>query len=247
MSAPVDLTSIRGRSCLITGGASGLGLATSTKFAAHGAYVTIADVQDKLGEEVVAKLTAEGQKVSYVHCDITDWDSSVAAFKHAIEFSPSKTLDVVALYAGVGSAQPNLVDHTKSGDPKSEPVAPTHKAIDVNLLGSYYSSSLALHYLQTSERTMQKSLILVASLAAYSKSPPGSSHCTTRSCAASRPDTDFSGVPQMPTLQSRLYCLVMSSSSSANAIQWTIPIQTTPRVNTPPGASSGASACAHLS
>ena len=172
MPAPVDLSAIRGRSCLITGGASGLGLATTTRFAAYGAYVTIADVQDKLGEEVVAKLTAEGQKVSYVHCDITNWESSMAAFKHAIDFSPSKTLDIVALYAGVGGKQRNLVEHTKSGDPNSDPVAPTHLAIDVNLLGSYYSTSLALHYLQTSEEeTMQKSLILVASLAGYMDYP----------------------------------------------------------------------------
>ena len=171
MPAPtnVDLSSIRGRSCLITGGASGLGLATTTRFAAHGAYVTIADVQDDLGNEVVAKLTAEGQHVSYVHCDITNWESSNAAFKHAIDFSPSRTLDVVALYAGVGGKGQNLVDHTKSGDPGGEPVAPDQMAIDVNVIGSYYSTALALHYMQTKEKTMQKSLILVASLAGYSR------------------------------------------------------------------------------
>ncbi len=240
MSTPIDLSALRDRSCLITGGASGLGLATTTKFAAHGAYVTIADVQDDLGNEIVAKLTAEGQHVSYVHCDITDWESSLAAFKHAVEFSPSKTLNVVALYAGVGGKQQNLVDHTKSADPKGEPVAPTHMATDVNLIGSFYSTALALHYLQTTESRMVKSLILVASVAGYSK--------YSRGPVVERQGTLLPRVstpsPLVCSRSSVIAAFPRSRSSGADIFQWTIPIQIIQLQNSPPAASSAPSALA---
>jgi 5'-hydroxyaverantin dehydrogenase len=87
---------LKDRSVLITGGASGLGESTMRKFHKHGAYVTVADVQDG------RKLTDElGDRTTYVQCDTTDWEQLAAAFKHAASFAPSKTIDVVVLFAGV--------------------------------------------------------------------------------------------------------------------------------------------------
>jgi 5'-hydroxyaverantin dehydrogenase len=87
---------LKDRSVLITGGASGLGEATTRKFHQHGAYVTVADVQD--GRTLTDEL---GDRTTYVQCDTINWDQLAAAFKHAASFAPSKTIDVVVLFAGV--------------------------------------------------------------------------------------------------------------------------------------------------
>ena len=53
---------------VITGGCSGIGLATVELFAAEGARVMVADVQDEKGAAMVARL---GGNVAYQHCDVT--------------------------------------------------------------------------------------------------------------------------------------------------------------------------------
>jgi 5'-hydroxyaverantin dehydrogenase len=168
--APVDLTDLKDKSVLITGGASGIGLETAQLFASHGAYVTIADVQSPLTD-----LAREGQHVQYVHCDVSDWSSQTAAFKKAIEFSPAKSLDVVATFAAVDPLE-NLIDHVKAAADVSlttDPAPPSLRTFDINLKGSYYSASLALHYLRlqpektTSSTPLTKALIFISSLAGY--------------------------------------------------------------------------------
>lgn len=98
MADNIDWSLLKDRSVIITGGASGLGEQTTRRFHKHGAFVTIADVQDDLGKKLTEEL---GDRTTFVHCDTTDWEESAAAFKHAANFAPSKTIDVVVLFAGV--------------------------------------------------------------------------------------------------------------------------------------------------
>ena len=175
-TASIDYSRLANRSVLITGGASGLGAATATKFAQHGAYVTIADMQDTLGTDLSKDLTSQGHHCTFISCNTTSYESSLAAFKHCINFSPSKTLDIAILFAGTDGERAGLVDYAinNGGKPSldSDPPAPTHRAVDVNLLGVYMNTYLALHYfrLQTTDTTPQpfkKSLILISSMTAY--------------------------------------------------------------------------------
>ncbi len=53
---------------VITGGASGLGLATATRLVASGARVALLDVQDEIGRQAAANL---GTHASYHSCDVT--------------------------------------------------------------------------------------------------------------------------------------------------------------------------------
>ncbi len=47
-----------GKTALISGGASGIGLATAKRMIADGATVWIADIQDELGESVAEEISA---------------------------------------------------------------------------------------------------------------------------------------------------------------------------------------------
>lgn len=176
----IDYSLLKNRSCIVTGAASGLGEVTTIKFAENGAYVTIADMQVELGQALAKRLADEGKKVTFVQCDTTDYQSSVAAFKHAVNFSPTKTLDIAVLFAGTDGERKGLVDQVlqDAGPPSldSDPALPKHRAIDVNLLGVYLSTYLALHYFRLppangKTQSYQKSLILVSSMMGYVDCP----------------------------------------------------------------------------
>jgi NAD(P)-dependent dehydrogenase (short-subunit alcohol dehydrogenase family) len=63
---------LEGRKALVSGGASGIGEATARLFAAEGANVMIADIDDANGERVVREIVAAGGKAIYRRVDVTD-------------------------------------------------------------------------------------------------------------------------------------------------------------------------------
>ncbi|KAL3459650.1 hypothetical protein BJX64DRAFT_301113 [Aspergillus heterothallicus] len=171
---PTSPSNLKDLSILITGGASGLGKHAATYFATSGAYVTIADIQD--GTALATELSSQGHKVQFVQCDIRTWDSQVAAFQSALRFSPTKTLDAVAAFAGVDGTG-HLVDHVAAAEVSTDtaPPIPSLAPIEVNLKGTFYTATLALHYFRllpttttsTNEPPKSKSLTVVSSLAGY--------------------------------------------------------------------------------
>ena len=68
-----------GKTVLIVGGSGGMGRAISLAFAAAGASVVAADVDDIRGAETVAQIAAAGGTATFVHCDISDEASLAAA------------------------------------------------------------------------------------------------------------------------------------------------------------------------
>ena len=176
-----DLSGLKDKSVLITGGASGLGLATTRAFAAAGAYVTIADVQSAqdVGQKLMKEFKGHGHHVTYAHCDTTNFASQTNAFKHAVQFAPSKSLDVVALFAGVTAEHGSIMDHLVDVKPslENDPPPPPIQGLSVNLTGVYYSAYLALNYFRLPSLLSQpgdvpssstdKSLIFINSLAGY--------------------------------------------------------------------------------
>lgn len=59
---------------LITGGGSGIGLATSLLFAKEGASVIVADVNDDSGQATVKQISDNGGSASFVHADVSNAD-----------------------------------------------------------------------------------------------------------------------------------------------------------------------------
>jgi NAD(P)-dependent dehydrogenase (short-subunit alcohol dehydrogenase family) len=63
--------SFEGKVALVTGAASGMGLATAEAFAEAGAAVALVDLNEAAVRKVAERLVAAGHKVIAVICDVT--------------------------------------------------------------------------------------------------------------------------------------------------------------------------------
>jgi NAD(P)-dependent dehydrogenase (short-subunit alcohol dehydrogenase family) len=90
-----------GRIAFVTGGARGIGRATARKFAAEGATVIFADLDEAAGRETAAELAAAGLPVSFFHADVT----VEADVQRAIDDVVARhgTLDILVNNAGVNA------------------------------------------------------------------------------------------------------------------------------------------------
>ncbi|KFK37464.1 hypothetical protein AALP_AA4G260500 [Arabis alpina] len=97
---------LEGKIVIITGGASGIGAESVRLFTEHGAQVVIVDVQDELGQNVVASVGED--KASYYHCDVTNETQVENAVKYTVE--KYGKLDVLFSNAGVIETFVSILD-----------------------------------------------------------------------------------------------------------------------------------------
>ncbi len=122
---------------VVTGGASGLGLAMARHFASQGHRVTVLDVDAESGLAAAAEISSEYPRaaVAFKKCDVSSWESQAAAFKET--YREAGRIDFVMANAGVseqGSSSLAALD-------EDEPSQPRLRALDVNLVGTIYCES----------------------------------------------------------------------------------------------------------
>ncbi|WP_213817098.1 SDR family NAD(P)-dependent oxidoreductase [Glaciihabitans sp. dw_435] len=103
-----------GKVAIVTGGTSGIGLASVERFIAEGAKVAIADIQDELGASIAERL---GDAALYVHTDVTDEDAIEALV--ATTVAAFGKLDIMYNNAGAQGDPSAIVDITSAGFDKT--------------------------------------------------------------------------------------------------------------------------------
>ncbi|PTR28946.1 NAD(P)-dependent dehydrogenase (short-subunit alcohol dehydrogenase family) [Rhodococcus sp. OK519] len=116
---------------LVTGGASGLGLATVKALHDQGASVVILDLPSSNGEVIAKEL---GDRVRFAAGDVTDEASVVAALDLAESLGP---LRVTVNCAGIGNAIKTV------GKQGAFPLAEFNRVININLVGTFNVLRLA--------------------------------------------------------------------------------------------------------
>ena len=123
---------IRDSIFLITGAASGLGAATASMLVAAGAKVIIADLNDTLGNALVARL---GKHARYVHTDVTSEINGQTAVAAALESFGH--LHGLINCAGIAPAEKMV---STSGPHRLDSFVHT---LNVNLVGTFNMCRLA--------------------------------------------------------------------------------------------------------
>ena len=117
---------IEAAGAVITGGASGLGLATAKEILASGGRVALLDLLTSPGEKVAAEL---GERAIFCPCDVTEEDQVEAAVDRAVSEFGGISIDVNC--AGIGWAQRTV---TRDGP---HPLAAFQRVVQVNLIGTF--------------------------------------------------------------------------------------------------------------
>lgn len=146
------------RVTIVTGGASGLGGATTRSIVKAGGKVLIADVNDKLGEAMVAEL---GANVQFVKCDVTNEKQAAACIETANQMG---TLAGLVNCAGVGTPGKTV------GRDGPLPLADFTRVVGINLIGTFNMIRLAAAAMAKNEPNAagERGVVInTASVAAY--------------------------------------------------------------------------------
>ncbi|GAB1441290.1 beta-ketoacyl-ACP reductase [Ignavibacteriales bacterium] len=121
-----------GKVAVITGGARGIGKAAALRFSEEGAKVVIWDVNEELGNQLVAEL---GENSTFVKVDVTDLDSTTAAAGKTVE--KFGTIDILINNAGI----------TRDASLAKMTAEQWKSVLDVNLTGVFNCTKAVMNYM----------------------------------------------------------------------------------------------------
>ncbi len=122
---------------LVTGAASGIGLATAQAFARAGAAVALADVNGDAAQAAAESLIAEGHRAIGIRCDVADVDQVEAMVKETIV--TFGRLDAAFNNAGIQNKLAEIADAT---------VEDYDKVMSINLRGVWSCMKFELEHMR---------------------------------------------------------------------------------------------------
>ncbi|KAF9772074.1 hypothetical protein IL306_010242 [Fusarium sp. DS 682] len=130
-----DLTALKGNVIVVTGGSSGIGLATVELLLSIGASVVNGDVQAPEKEMAGA--------YEFIKTDVTKWEDLLVLFNKTKE--THGRIDHVFANAGIGPRADYLSSQL---DQDGNLMEPSSQNLDINLKGVINTSTLAIHHLR---------------------------------------------------------------------------------------------------
>ena len=154
---------------VVTGGASGIGLAFARAYAARGAHLVIGDIDELAMEQARVQLLEAGSAVDCVRVDLQDPMSITHLGKVASDLGP---LTAVCLNAGVAA----------SGTPVWETPDTTYEfVLGVNLRGLFHSIKTFVPILV--EQGAAADLVITASMGGMVATPYGGAYAASKAAA----------------------------------------------------------------
>jgi NAD(P)-dependent dehydrogenase (short-subunit alcohol dehydrogenase family) len=150
---------LEGKVAVITGAATGIGRATATLFAGHGAAVVIADVNDDAGRATVGEIEGSRGKALFIRTDVT----RLADLENLVRSADSAYGRLDIYFHNAGVAGPGLLEST------------TEEAYDlsmaVNLKAAFFGAKFAVPGLR---RAGGGNILFTSSTSGVHPSPCGS-------------------------------------------------------------------------
>jgi NAD(P)-dependent dehydrogenase (short-subunit alcohol dehydrogenase family) len=125
-----------GKVAVVTGGCSGIGLATVNRFVEEGARVVIGDIDDQRGHELVGQLGGE-EIAAYAHVDVTSKEEVDALF--ALAKDTWGSVDIAFNNAGISPPDDDSILDTE--------LDAWRRVQEVNLTSVYLCCKAALPYM----------------------------------------------------------------------------------------------------
>ena len=144
------MKTLESKVAIITGASSGIGKATALLFAKEGAKVVVSDIQEELGNAVVAEIIQKGGHAVFIKADASSPQDNDELVKQTVQ--KYGKLDIAVNNAGIGGPLAPTGEY---------PIEGWQKVIDINLSGVFYG----MHFqLAAMEKNGGGSIVNIASI-----------------------------------------------------------------------------------
>lgn len=123
---------LEGKVALITGGASGMGRASAFLFAKEGAKVAIADINDKMGNEVFAEAKEKKLDIRFIHTDV----AKVADVEHMVKETVRLFGKLNIFWHNAGNVGGGVLENTSEED--------FDTTLAIHVKGGFFGAKLCL-------------------------------------------------------------------------------------------------------
>lgn len=157
---------LSGKSCVITGGGRGIGLAIARKFASLGADIVINYIKSMPEGEILEELRSlSGSKVLCFQADVSDYDKS----KELIDFTKNSLGSVDVLVNNAGITRDGLIMRMKEKD--------FDDVININLKGTFNCIS---HVSNVMLKQKRGKIINISSVVALTGNAGQTNYCASK-------------------------------------------------------------------
>lgn len=173
-------SAVKDKVAIVTGAARGIGFATASLLANHGARVILVDISEEALKTACSDL---GLGSTYKTCDVSNWNDqeelfnwTVSTFGHVDivvcnaavnpEIALLQTQDVDKKREMSGKVEYNYLTDEKSDEDTTKLKKPSTKLFDINIDSIVYGLKLAIHHMKRNEKRGGR-IVVVGSAGSY--------------------------------------------------------------------------------